>query len=479
MRLLEYSQLNTIIKKTKGGSIAGFGFLVAFCVLFISCEDFVEVDFPNNQINSETVFDNAGTATAALTNIYVELRNESGLVTGSPFNGMSSLMGHYADELDLFVINGIEPFNINTVLPTNATVSNIWDNAYNAIFAANAIIEGLNNSDAIPQEDKDQLMGEALFIRAFVHFYLVNLFGDIPYIKTTDFEANRDAAKMNVNDIYEAIVLDLLEAKGLLTDIYVSGERTRPNRGTVSALLARVYLYIGDWANAAAESTSVIDNTALYAWETDLNRVFLRESTTAIWQFRPSTTNGFTNNTLEANTFIFVTGPPPRAALSSSVITSFETGDNRFDNWVGVVTDGTDTWYHAFKYKENTATPTSLEYSILFRLAEQYLIRAEARTQLGNIAGAQADLNIIRTRAGLGNTTAASTNDVLDAILQERQVELFTEHGHRFFDLKRTGRADAVLGPVKPGWNATDILLPIPESELLVNPNLAPQNPGY
>jgi hypothetical protein len=107
------------------------------------------------------------------------------------------------------------------------------------------------------------------------------------------------------------------------------------------------------------------------------------------------------------------------------------------------------------------------------------LIRAEARTHLEDINGARQDIDIIRNRAGLGNTDAATVNGLLEAVLHERQVELFLELGHRFFDLKRMGSADAVLSPIKLGWDATDVLLPIPESEILLNPNLLPQNPGY
>jgi len=112
-------------------------------------------------------------------------------------------------------------------------------------------------------------------------------------------------------------------------------------------------------------------------------------------------------------------------------------------------------------------------------LAEQYLIRAEARTNLGNINGAQEDLNIIRNRAGLDNTTASTPSELLIAILKERYVELFTEHGHRWFDLKRMGFADDILSPIKEHWQTTDILLPIPETELQMNSNLKPQNSGY
>jgi hypothetical protein len=156
-----------------------------------------------------------------------------------------------------------------------------------------------------------------------------------------------------------------------------------------------------------------------------------------------------------------------------------EDGDLRRTKWVGEVSDGTQTWYFPFKYKQQFNTGTSLEYSKVFRLAEQYLIRAEARAMTGNISGAQQDLNSVRNRAGLESTTASTSEQLRDAIISERRFELFTEFGHRWFDLRRTGTAEVVLAPIKPGWRNTDLLLPIPESELLANPNLNPQNPGY
>lgn len=112
-------------------------------------------------------------------------------------------------------------------------------------------------------------------------------------------------------------------------------------------------------------------------------------------------------------------------------------------------------------------------------MEEQYLIRAEARAYQVNISGAQEDLNIIRNRAGLSDTSATTQQDLLSAILQERRLELFTEIGHRWFDLKRTGQAGTVLAPLKPAWQERNLLLPIPETELILNPNLQPQNPGY
>ncbi|HEU4473178.1 MAG TPA: RagB/SusD family nutrient uptake outer membrane protein, partial [Flavisolibacter sp.] len=124
--------------------------------------------------------------------------------------------------------------------------------------------------------------------------------------------------------------------------------------------------------------------------------------------------------------------------------------------------------------------PPLAEYLIVFRLAEQYLIRAEARMHKGDIQGSISDLNIIRSRAGLPSLPVTLTPvQLATAIEQERRVELFCEWGHRWQDLKRTGRAGAVLSTAKaPNWQSTDELYPIPAVEMQNNPFLT-QNPGY
>ncbi|PTS87399.1 RagB/SusD family nutrient uptake outer membrane protein, partial [Flavobacterium sp. HMWF030] len=195
-----------------------------------------------------------------------------------------------------------------------------------------------------------------------------------------------------------------------------------------------------------------------------------------IWQLQ-SVAAG--QNTKEASIFIFLAGPPTTIALNPLLINSFTIGDLRKTNWIKSVSKGASTWYHAYKYKEQNTTAVSKEYSIVLRLAEQYLIRAEARAYQGDLIGAKEDLNKIRNRAGLAQTTASTKEEILNAILQERRWEFFTEHGHRFFDLKRFNKLDAELKSVKSGWNSNDSLFPIPQNELSTNPNLGPQNPGY
>ncbi|SDX74955.1 RagB/SusD family nutrient uptake outer membrane protein [Flavobacterium degerlachei] len=441
-----------------------------------SCDSFVEVDLPKAQLTSVTVFQDVATANAALSDIYSNIRDK-GLLTGTAY-GISNQLGNYADELTSYGAPG-DPaldFHKNSLLPSNTAVASFWNTTYNQIYATNAIIEGVQASTALTANDKKHLEGEALFIRALLHFYLGNLFGDIPYITTTDYKSNGVVSRMPTDEVYKHIIADLEASTSLLPEEYTNPDRIRPNKYVPKALLARTFLYQGKWAEAANAASAVLNNTGLYVWEEDLDNVFLKESTETIWQLMPAASG---KNTDEAATFIFFSGPPPLVALSEDLVNSFESNDLRKTHWIASVTDGTATWYHAYKYKQFNFTASSQEYSIVLRLAEQYLIRAEARAQQGDLIGAKEDLNKIRQRAGLGETVAVSQQQIIEAIGQERRWELFTEYGHRFFDLKRSGTINNTLTGLKPGWNNTDILFPLPQSELSANPNLRPQNPGY
>ena len=448
-------------------------FLAGIVSFLISgCDSFTEVDLPDSQLTAKAVYQDRTTANAAMVDIYSKIR-DGGLLTGSLL-GLSSRLGLYADELDLY--GGEINFYNNALLPSGSEVSELWNSSYNQIYAANAVIAGVENSVSLNTTDKDQLKGEALFVRALLHFYLTNSFGAIPYVGTTDYQQNKAVHRIPENEVYALIKIDLEHAIALLPEDYITEERVRPNKWTAEALLARVNLYMGVWDEASNAASAVLNETGLYSWESDLDKVFLKESTTTIWQLMPKIPG---DNTLEAETFSFFSGPPPLSALSSSLMTSFTAGDQRKMHWITAVSDGTDLWYHASKYKAVGNTGSSMEYSIVFRLAEQYLIRAEARAHQGDLIGAKEDLNKIRNAAGLPNTEATTAATIIDAVIAERRLELFTEFGHRFFDLKRIGKLDAVLSPVKAGWNSTDLNFPLPESELLLNPNLAPQNAGY
>lgn len=468
------------IRKSLDGLSSKRAFLfnrLALCLLaigFIGCSDFVEIDPPKNILISETVFSDPATVESALANIFYKMR-EQGMVSGN--SGLTTLMGIYSDELDYYGFDASysELYHHN-LIPSNTTILAWWSQAYTLIYSANDIIQGVGNSNVLGSDDKNRFIGQALFVRAYVHSLLVSLYGDIPYITDTDYLENNRVSRLPVEEVYENIINDLTESMVLMEGIEgVSNERVLPDEFTVKALLARMHLYMENWEMAAAMATELIN---VFSLEPDLGDVFLKESSETIWQLKPGETP---RNTYEANQLIIRFIPGQTYALTDELLATFENGDQRLLYWTDSISnsENTITLHFAHKYKALFSETESLEYSILFRLAEQYLLRAEARAQLGDLTGAREDLNVIRNRAGLGNTAANTTNGLMEAILQERRVEFFAEQGHRWFDLKRTSRVDEVLGNLKPNWKATDVLFPIPETELETNPNLLPQNEGY
>ncbi|MDY7396857.1 RagB/SusD family nutrient uptake outer membrane protein [Aureibaculum sp. 2210JD6-5] len=465
---------NTILinrMNRKGKELIVFMLLLFF---MLSCDHFLEVDFPENQLSGDIVFQDDATALAALTAIYANLRDKV-LLTGNS-NGLHVIMGLYSDELDYYGSSGqpLEEFYNHTLLPSSVSISQLWNDSYHTIYMVNSLLEGINDNSHLSYETIQKIKGEALFVRALTHFYLVNLFGAVPYVIQTDYTLNSNINRLEVNEVYKAIVSDLKAARSFLSSGESTEQRIVPDKWAATTLLAKVYLYMGDWERAELESTSIIENTG-FSWETDLSNVFLKESGATIWQLKPPV-DGY--NTLEASTFNFVSAPPPLIALNEQLLEVFEDGDARKATWIAGVSNGIDVWYHANKYK-NVSTTSNTEYSIVFRLAEIYLIRAEARTNLGNISEALSDVNKIRQRANLTDLNIIDPEELLEAILLEKRVELFTEFGNRWFDLKRLGKAEAVISSIKSGWESKNLLLPIPENELSLNPNLSPQNPGY
>ncbi|MBO9658581.1 MAG: RagB/SusD family nutrient uptake outer membrane protein [Chitinophagaceae bacterium] len=175
--------------------------------------------------------------------------------------------------------------------------------------------------------------------------------------------------------------------------------------------------------------------------------------------------------------------------IRQELYNSFETKDLRRRDWLFSSTINNKKYFYPYKYKTRSSNPAK-EYNVVMRLAEIYLIRAESRAQQGKLYGpdgAVADINSVRSRSGLSPLpTGLSQQQIQLAIEQERRVELFTEWGHRWFDLRRTHsktspgktRAEEVLPPLKAGFQKYKLLLPIPDAERKKNPNIS-QNIGY
>lgn len=395
--------------------------------------------------------------------------------------GSAKLLAYYQNNLE-----AVGNVNAGTVF---------WNRLYEYIYKTNAALEGITRSATLTPAVKKQLLGEAHFLRAFCYFYLVNLYGDAALVLTTNYQQNALLPRVAAAEIYKQIIADLTEAKALLNEQYVgldmktvSQERIRVNKAAATALLARVYLYTGDYANAESAATEVINNN-LYSIITDnLNTVFLKNSRETIWSMQPTLST--TQNTWESIVFIHTKIPSatnPVSLTANFMATVDTTIDKRYKTWIGAYTKDGKTYHFSYKYKAGSNTSSVTEYEMVLRLAEQYLIRAEARAQLNKLTGdasAASDLNVIRRRAGIGDTTATVKENMLNAILLERRREFFTEWGHRWFDLKRMGKIDAVMqvyAPVKGAtWLPYKALFPILQNEISLNPGMTgQQNPGY
>ena len=487
--------------------------LILLAAAITGCKKFVEVAPPNNSITTAETFATDAQAAAAIAGIYSQMMSNSGAKTWS--NGTLTLdAGLSSDEISSFqgaLTTGVTPFENSTLTAVDGLAdAAAWTPIYKIVYDVNAIIDGTNASTTLTDSARKEIVGESKFIRGFCYFYLTNLYGDVPLALSSDFNKTALLPRAAQSDVYKQIIRDLTDASDSLPDNYSisNGERIYPRRSAAIAMLARVYLYTQDWKDADAQASAVIGNNQ-FSLPSDLTTVFLKNSSESIWQLQPNTTvdphgpYDYTNfvpfgrwsqfetpgDSAYFDPSLFTIILPvimPAYYLNTTINKSFEPGDQRKIAW----TDFTpfphyapyigDTLIYPVKYINVKAGQVPTQYYMVLRLAEQYLIRAEAKAEEGDLDGAAADLNTIRARAGLPPTTATSQADMLTAILKERRIELLAEWGHRFLDLKRTGLASSVIGAlkVKQPWHGYQLLYPIPSTDIKVDPNLI-QNPGY
>jgi hypothetical protein len=452
--------------------------ITAICCCSSSCNTILNVDNPTDKIVGDDLFNDKDSAESAVLGIYATISGTSNIFTGA----ITQYPAIYGDEATYTgqTVSTME-FYQGTISTTNSFMeTNFWGTTYRLIYQINTCLEKLNGSKALPLATKNQLSGECKFLRAFIYFHMIQLFGEVPLITGTDYRANENIGRTDMILIKELIEADLRSAKELLPAVYPGNEKVRANRWAAAALLARYYLYQQKWAKAEDEASEII-NTGQYRL-TEPNSVFLANSTEAIFQILP-VLPGY--NTMEGNTFVPAESVRPSYALTTSLINDFEVNDKRWLSWVKSKEINGTTYYYPFKYKKKidfSANFSLTEYNMILRLSEVLLIRAECRVFTNLLPGAVADLDSIRQRAGLPLISVTypdiSGIKLAEKILHERRIEFFIECGHRWFDLKRTGKAYTTLLTIKPGWKVENGLWPIPQAQIALNPNLY-QNPGY
>jgi hypothetical protein len=438
---------------------------MAVSLLLTSCKKFTEIGAPPTQVLTSDVYTNDLTAASAVMGLYTGVINQL-LVPCTMYPGMS------ADDVQYNTPGSdYDGYKTNTISINNVLNANAWYYHYMYLRNINYAITGLTNSTALTPSIKNQLLGEAKFLRAFVLFELVNFYGDVPMPLSNNDQENAYLPRTPAKDVWTQIIADLKDAQSLLPETYTGSFRARINKWAATTLLARAYLYNKDYPNAEAEAAKVIDSK-VYTIVAPAS-VFVNTSNEIIWQI----TNTTGISTYGAN-YNSAANSLPAYSLYDTLYRSFETGDLRKTNWTSDTTASGVTYHRVTKYKLKSGT-TGNEYNVALRFAELYLIRGEARAQQDKLALAKTDIDVLRTRAGLtGLSATLSHDDMLLAIEQERKVELFGEWGHRWFDLKRTNRAATVIGGQKNTWKNTAVLYPVPDAQRLVNTNLS-QNEGY
>ncbi len=429
--------------------------LLSIGLIFSSCEDYLEQE-PVDLIGDGTVIEDLASLDAAVLGMY------SSMQAGNQYGELQIFMGGILS--DEMVFTGTFPtkadMSVNNVTAENVTMRGVWSSPYTTIFIANTILERAANAGEA--SDIAPFVAEAKFGRALAHMNLVKFWGAIPLATTSDVSVTSTLPRAPVADVYAQIIQDLTEAAADLPTKADNGT-TRATQAAAQALLARAYLYSGDLTNAGTMANTVISN-ADYSLDTDYANIFDQTSTSdeIIFELFASVQDG--NN---LGFFAQPVGLGGRYDYSPSptLLAEMGTGDVRAD----LIVPNTDAGGVLVTNKYTDAA-NGTDRPPVIRLAEMYLIRAEASNSV-------ADLNAIANRSG--GTTYVSYNQA--NMLQERKLELAFE-GHRWHDIVRTGQADAILSALKPAsWNPTDVLLPIPQRELDQNPTLtaADQNPGY
>jgi len=444
-----------------------FGLYILLVTTSLSCKKFLEVSPKDFVSDDETIVDGVSAQTA-VRGIYSAL--ESNDYYGYTFQTLGFFSGDNIQYVGSQTVN--QQLSNHAVISDLAALSSSWSAIYNVINRANNVlakVPDLPVTASFSATLKNQLLGEAYFLRALGYFDLARTWGGVQLVLTPTASAT-DQTKVprsTLAETYAQVLKDLTQAESLLP---ATTNRIRATQKTAFALHARFALYQGDWQNAELNASKLIaDNN--YSLIAPYNAFFANNATATQESVLELYYNTNATNTQGYNwqptTLGGVGWVIPTAAVAA-LLTDPVTGGNRRTLINTLVISGVTRNYGNLYYRTSGTDP-----AYLIRLSELYLIRAEARTQQDNYTGAAADLNAVRTRAGLAPTAAQTKADLLLAIENENRLE-FAFENHRWYDLIRTGRAGAVLGIT----DNNKLLLPIPYAQLLIDPNLK-QNPGY
>jgi hypothetical protein len=463
----------------------------AFLVAVSGCDSALEID-PTTVIPEEDAFADVQAARGAIAGLYAGLQGgqDAAEYYAAEIQSFSELSSDNAGHTGTFSV--YRDADRAVVTTDNGSVEGLWDNIYDLVNRTNIAIARVPGVPGLDPEERDEMLGQAHFIRAIGHFDALKMWGDVP-VKTAPVGSVSEAsniARAPKAEVYAQVLADLTAAEGLLTN---TSDATRATLGAVRALRARVLLYRassgptglndGNWAAVEAAATAVIA-PATYALAPDYADLFDADGAPTDEDIFRLRFNASDPNYLGYYFIVKTQGGRYEVGPTANLRAHYnaEPTDARLAH--NISQDG--SLFFMSKYP----TPVGAEHPHLIRLAEVYLIRAEARARQNNFLGAVADYNEIRLRAGLAahtfGTEVTDQATVLAAIFRERRSELAFE-GDRWFDIVRRGDVptmQAHLTSLGRVFAPYQILYPIPQGEIDVTRDdqgvaRLSQNPGY
>lgn len=440
---------------------------LAFLMLFSACE-VLDVD-PYHSMPADQAITNAAGVQRGIIGCYDAL--QSGAYYGLDFIAIGDLLADNLSHTGTTI--SYAEFNNNNLLADNGLVEGLWASMYNVLNRVNNVIERVPGISDMSESQKNEALAELRFLRALAHYDLMRCFGPVPVrIKpASGEEASLNVPRQSVDEVLQQINGDLDFAIEHMTTPIMRG---RASKVAAQALKARVALhqyYItnqNSFLTTARENANTVINNyglllepsyaILFTGAANKESIFEVEFNEQDW------------NRLAQYFFYTTISGRYEFAPTNSYLNSFSTGDMRKD----AVIRHYGNFPYVYKYND---IETGTDNVYVLRLAEMYLIRAEAEIKLqGNTDQIRSDINAIRQRAGLVPITISDYDALFIEVETQRRKE-FAFEGHRWFDLVRTGRAIAVLDNVT---NTNQTLFPIPLNEILANdhPGMY-QNPGY
>ena len=440
---------------------------ILFTCIIASCSKKLDIN-PTQSVDENLVFNSDKNIKSALIGAYNVVSGAA--LLGGDLQLYSELLGAGGEITWVGTYNQPDEIFNKSILTNNSYVRDTYTEGYRAINICNNIIAAI---DLVHEDDRDDVKGQALFLRGLVYFELVKMFAH-PYSEGNTSSAlglqivtspTKDGKITEVNkvprssleDTYQQILSDLTTAKSLLGDDYGA----YAGKYVAAAVLSRVYLQMADYQKAAAQANDVIENSGA-SLEGDYSKAFnnTAPSSEDIYVLPVTAQDG--DNDMHLFWSISDYGARDGdVEIEPKHINMYEAGDSRLALFY---LDGSDI-YRSGKWK------FQYRYLPIIRLAEMYLTRAEANFRMGTSVGATPnhDLNeVIRNRAGL--TPIAVT---LDNILYERRLELAHE-GQRIHDIKRLKQSVDGFS-----YNDNKLVLPIPLREINAGEGVLEQNPGY